>query len=287
MVKIGLIGAGWHALADHAPALRHCADLPEFRGRVELSAICDIAISKAQAAAQRFSFGCAYDSVEAMLPEVDAVLAIVPTAVQRDVLQLILKHHKPALTEKPIGRNLGEADQIAETVARHPHMVSLNRRFDPAVTIARQWMSDLSPPRTISGVMTRVNRQEPDFIWSTGVHLCDLIWFLAGPARIGSIDIRPAAGKVEERVDIAGDDWSVELHTGTHAPWRIRCVKSGDVEVDRTADPQSPDYERNGTLAETTAFVRAILNGEPMPAPTVADAMAGTRLASSLMMQDE
>src|SRR5688500_14652186 len=80
MVRIGLIGAGWHATADHAPALRHCADADEFRGGVELTGVCDIDCAKATEAATRFGFRRTYDALDAMLPDVDAVLSIVPPA---------------------------------------------------------------------------------------------------------------------------------------------------------------------------------------------------------------
>jgi hypothetical protein len=147
-------------------------------------------------------------------------------------------------------------------------------------------MARQSPPRTITGVMKRVDRGEKDFIWSTGIHLTDLVWFLCGTARIDSIRIEPVAGTMEERIDITGGDWSVMIQTGVHQPWRVRAVRRGEVEIDRSADPATPTFERNGTLAETAAFLRAILNNQPMH-PDIADAMPGTRLASSLSMQDE
>src|SRR5688500_1110367 len=181
MLKIGLIGAGWHATADHAPALRCCADGAEFLGRVELRGVCDIDFAKAADVAQRFGFRCAYDSLEAMLPHVDAVISIVPPAALTATLETILQHRRPVLIEKPLGRDLNEARRIAAMLDGHPHMVSLNRRFDPAVQIARQWMAERSPPRRTLGTMWRRNRVEPDFAWSTGIHLTDLMCFLLGP----------------------------------------------------------------------------------------------------------
>src|SRR5215207_5235870 len=105
MLRIGLIGAGWHATADHAPALRYCADADEFRGHVELTAVCDIDRAKAIDVAGRFGFRRVYDSVDAMLPDVDAVLSIVlPTALIA-TLEPVLRHRLPVLIEKPLGRD--------------------------------------------------------------------------------------------------------------------------------------------------------------------------------------
>src|SRR5215204_3260663 len=135
MLKVGMIGAGWHALSDHAPALRRCADSEEFRGRVELSAVCDLDIDKARVAAEQFQFKHVYDSIDAVLPNVDAVLSIISPAAQRAALFSTVDARKSVLVEKPLGCNLEEAEQLAGMLANHPHMISLNRRFDPGVTL--------------------------------------------------------------------------------------------------------------------------------------------------------
>jgi hypothetical protein len=195
MLKVGLIGAGWHAQADHAPALRHCADGDEFRGLVELSGVCDLDFARAKRMAQQFGFRRVYHTIDDMMPEVDAVLSIVPAAALAITLQPIVTHRRPVLVEKPIGRDLAEAHRIAAMLDGHPHMVSLNRRFDPAVQIARKWIAEQSsPPISFDAAMRRRDRTEPDFIWSTGVHLTDLVCWLVGPLaeignRSGMIDI--------------------------------------------------------------------------------------------------
>ena len=307
MLKIGLIGAGWHAVNDHVPALRHCADDEEFRGRVELTGVCDIDAAKAADAAARFGFRRAYHSVETMLGDVDAVLAIVPPAAMLTTLEAIVQRSRPALIEKPLGRDLDEARTIAAMLDGHPHMVSLNRRFDPGVQIARQWLAKQSPPRNLLAIMSRRDRTEPDFAWGTGIHMTDLLCFLLGPLKLargrrdginrlgiferscgveGSVDIRPASGRVEESVRIVGDDWDCVVETGTHAPWQVLCVGDNAVEVNVEADPATPDFIRNGTADETVAFLRGLLNGR-MTGPTVADAMPGTELAAALQALDE
>ena len=304
MLRIGLIGAGWHAATHHAPALRHCAAEAEFSGSVELTGVCDADAAKAAEVARGFGFRRPYESIDVMLPEVDAVVSIVPAAALLPTLTHVLHHRRPVLIEKPVGTHLGETARITEMLHGHQHMVSLNRRFDPAVTMARRWISEQpSPPRAIRGLMARHNRLERDFVWSTGIHLSDLMCFLVGPLKVmetrgaaaagrvgllegrdglcGTIHYHPACGRVDETVHVVGDDWATEVTTGTHHPWRVRCWKCGRAELDVAADPTTPEYERNGTGDETRTFLRAAL-GRGSFAPTVADAMPGTELAAAL-----
>ena len=241
-----------------------------------------------------------------MLPEVDAVISIVPPAALLPTLTHVLHYRRPVLIEKPVGTHLGETARIGEMLHAHPHMMSLNRRFDPAVAIARRWISEQpSPPRAIRGLMARHNRLERDFVWSTGIHLSDLMCFLVSPLKLirgsatagagagrlgllegrdgmrGTIHYHPACGRVDETVHVFGNDWAIEITTGTHQPWRVRCWKSGRPALDGTADPATPEFERNGTGDETRTFLRAVL-GRGAFGPTVADAMPGTELAGAL-----
>jgi predicted dehydrogenase len=302
MLRIGLIGAGWHATADHAPALRLCAGIAEFRGVVGLAGVYDVDRAKAADLAARFGFHRAYDSLDAMLPEVDAVLSIVPPAAMASTLARIVQHRLPVLVEKPLGRDLAEARTIAAMLDGHPHMVSLNRRFDPGVRLAHQWLLEQRGSRGGIGQMRRRDRAPDGFAWSTGIHMADLLVFLFGPlklqgvnrkgvVRIGllitetrrSVDIalRSAGPSVEESVRVMGDGWSLSLQTGTHQPWSVQCWRDRELEIDRRADPSTPAFVRNGCADETAAFLRGVLTSE-MPGPSAADAMAGTSIAAEL-----
>jgi predicted dehydrogenase len=306
MLRIGLLGAGSHALTHHAPALRHCVDDPEFAGRVELLGVCDADAARARALAGQFSFGGVYDSVDALVAAVDAVVSVLPAAALAASLEPILRHDRPVAIEKPLGSNLADTDRIARLLTGRPHMVSLNRRFDPAVRLARDWIQGRPPLRAIHGLMARHNRLEPDFVWSTGIHLADLMCFLAGPLRLlsgstttgggagrvgvlsgeggvrGTVQFLPACGRVEEAVQLTGDGWFAEVATGTRHPWRVRCWSAGPIEVDAAAEADAPEFLRSGTRDETAAFLRALLGGQSLPGPTVDDARPGTELTAAL-----
>ena len=73
----------------------------------------------------------------------------------------------------------------------------------------------------------------------------------------------------------------MKLVLGTHEPGRVVCTRAGIIEIDATADAVTPPYVRNGTAAETAAFLRGVMSND-MPGPSAADAMPGTKLAAVL-----
>jgi predicted dehydrogenase len=219
-----------------------------------------------------------------------------------------VRYGRPVLIEKPPGRDILETRRVADLLDGHPHMVSLNRRFDPAVAIARQWLArQTRPPRFVHGLVMRRDRREPDFSWSTGVHMADLLCFLAGPLefargrrtpfkRVGylvgehpmyaAIELWPAAHRVAETVHMGGDGWWARIETGTHQPWRVVCHRDRADEIDAAADPATPAFVRNGTADETATFLRGLLDRR-WTGPTLGDAVAGTCIAQSLQDLNE
>jgi hypothetical protein len=150
--------------------------------------------------------------------------------------------------------------------------------------------------------MSRRNRPEADFIWSTGIHLADLLCLLVGPLKLvgsrqdggkslfklvgqhdlhGGIELWPTADRTEEAVYIGASGWTIKIVTGTHGPWQVSCLRERALEVDAVADAASPDFVRNGTADETASFLRGVLHDEPLT-PSVTDAMPGTELAAAM-----
>ena len=191
-------------------------------------------------------------------------------------------------------------------------MVSLNRRFDPGLRIALQWAARHGGIRTVHGSMLRVNRIEPEFVWSTGVHLLDLLCMIAGPLRAAetgravpggqpgtwrlaglnsaggpavSLEIMPSCGRMEERLRLAGNGFCVDVWTGTNHPWRVEAYREGKLELAEQAPADQPEHVRNGTHGETAAFLTALLEGSPLPSPGINEAMLGSELAWQLHSQ--
>jgi predicted dehydrogenase len=306
MLNIGLIGAGWHSLTHHAPALRQLVQADEFRGHVRLACLCDLEIDKAEAAATSFGFDASCRTIDELLAQVDAAVSVLPAKGLPSSIDSFMRCSCPVLVEKPLGDTLDQAREVARKLACHPHMVSLNRRFDPGVRVARQWMAEqASPAHVVHGLMSRHNRSEGDFAWSTGVHLSDLMCFLVGPLKLvagrrvghggagcvgliagenvsGTIQFLPTAGRVEEMVQVSGEGWSLQVNTGTHQPWRVQGWHNRNLTLDASAELDAPEFVRNGTADETVAFVRALLHHQPLPGPSASDVLPGSELADAL-----
>jgi predicted dehydrogenase len=314
MLKVALIGAGTHSRTNHAPALR-CfrAEHPD---AVELAGVCDLDAAKAEQFREEFGFGRAFADIDAMLDavEVDAIVAIMPIPAILPVARQIFARGLPVLMEKPPGQDMGEARAVVAAAEETgcPVMVSMNRRHDPALVRARDWMRGLCPLRAIHGVQLRHRRTEASFIWGTAIHVLDLMVHLAGPLRLrtggvasapfeagvsrmalldgeagvtGSVHILPCCGRVEERVRVCGEDWCVDIWPGSVQPWRVEGWRDRELDLAEESPEDEPEFRRSGALNETEAFLSALLRGEPLPGPAPADVLPSAELAAALDRQ--
>ena len=143
MMKIAVLGGGNHSRDNHLPALgRYVALHP---GEVELAAFCDLRREVAEGVAREYGFARSYTGLEELLAAEtpDGCIAITPVAATARVAAQILAAGIPLLMEKPLGATPEEAEQICRLAERQNSrvMVSLNRRFDPAITAACAWIS--------------------------------------------------------------------------------------------------------------------------------------------------
>lgn len=302
-MNVALVGIGSHSSSNHAPSLKALADA----GRIRLAAVCDLDAEKAERAAARYGFDEWYTSIESLYDgaALDAVVVVMPISAVVPVGKQVIARGTPVCIEKPMGAEIAEARDLADFAKGHhtPVMVSLNRRFDPGVRVAVDWLAERSDIRALHGIMLRHNRRERDFIWGTGIHLVDLLASLAGPmvlshaaaptatGRTGllksahgidvTLEIFPCAGRVEDRVRIVGDDCFVDLRTGPTRPWRVECWQANDVVFSAEAAHDAPVHVRNGTYDETRAFIDAVEQGRPMR-PSLADALASSEVAAAL-----
>jgi len=309
MLNVVVLGAGPHCTTQHAPALVHFVE--RYPGKIRLCAICDTNADRVERARETFGFEQSFTSFEAMLDEVEvqAAFAILPHTGMLPVLEVFMARGIPLVMEKPLGADLVESQSIVDAVERHdaPVMVSLNRRFDPAILKAKAWLAQAGPIRYLRGSMLRRKRTEPIFMWGTGIHLLDAMTAVAGPltlAResdvhrsgaygcvaslagpdglVASAEILPSSGHNEEALRMVGDDYCVDVCTGVMHHWSVRIQHAGE----RVLEEVCPDDEaldlRNGTYNETEAFLLALLEGRPLPAPSVHDAMVSSRVAGAV-----
>ena len=310
MVRVGLVGAGAHSASQHAPALRLLAE--RHPGLVELTAVCDPILAKAARVAEQYGFARHAPSLDALSgAALDALVVVLPIPVMAQATPQFLRRRLPMVIEKPLGRNFSEAREIVAAVEASgaPVMVSLNRRFDPALRMALEWLGrERLCIRLAEGCMLRSHRAEPDFIWGTGVHLIDALCHAAGPLELQGtpqviahgesacgrtallrgesgvsvqLTILPCTGKVEETIRLVGDEFIAELRTGAAHPWSVQIWRNGEPALSAAAPPDEPNFISSGAYAEMEAFITAVQMKTPLT-PTPRQALASSLIASRL-----
>lgn len=310
MMQIGVIGAGNHSRHNHGPALDQYRS--EYSGSVELAAICDLDREKAEQFAAAFGFTRTYTDIDRMFDteSLDAVVAITPVSATRELVGNLLAREVPVLFEKPPGQNNREARELRDIAGTYdtPHMISFNRRFNPAVRRAREWLDTTTnsrPPSLAIARLLRTARYESEHITSTGIHSVDTVCsFLGTPERISSqrwqsrseggesctarvrfandataqFAIMPDAGTREETYELVGPGYSIHIDA---LAGRLRIHDDGEQVVSWTIDDEMPRYVRNGTMAETAAFLDAVERGSGF-APTLTEGVTSLMVAEAL-----
>lgn len=293
-LRLGLIGCGPHVRSQHLPALRACA------AEIDLVGVADPQVeARDRLLADWGSAVPGFASAEDLLAtgRCQAVLVGTPSRFTADLSRRVAATGARVWIEKPIAATLAEAERLVTDLGDHPAMVSLNRRFDPAFAAVLAW-SAAHRPRRIVAEMARENRQERDFLTETAIHLVDVVLALAGPVAITEvvpdpagcriraggtgIDVEvavlPRSGRNAERLRVEADDGWAEAASGwfDSGAWTLSDAsgtRSGGMER------SLPDWQRNGTLDETRAFLSAC-RGEGAFHPRPADFLPAARFCA-------
>jgi predicted dehydrogenase len=226
--------------------------------------------------------------------EPDGCIAVTPVPITAEVAVTIMQMGVSLLMEKPPGASLEQARHVCavveETSARV--MVSLNRRFHPAIRAALTWFGERSLAY-VRAPFIRDRRGEPRFYIDTVVHAVDTLRFIAGEIEsltitsrkmeqvrwaiiqlnfasgvLATLEVQPDAGHLVEAYELFGQ--------GHHVRATARGAGAGDAiawEGDRIVWSESPasDTPRfvvNGTYDETVAFISSLKGERPFgPAP--------------------
>jgi predicted dehydrogenase len=310
MVRLAILGCGEHSRSSHAaPLARYAALQP---GEIELVSACDLNLNRAAEFCQTFGFARAYDDVEKMLAseKIDGCVCVMPMEQIVPTAMRLLELRIPCVIEKPLGTSLAEAENLAR-VAREtatPHMVSVNRRFIPYLNDARKWISETGPLNYIRATQVRHARDEPDFIWSTAIHVLDALRGIAGEIRNfetdvqrrpgspalwyvislrfesgihGQIEILPTAGMVEESYDLFGEGFRARVTAGSGTQRSLECWRDGQKVVDEKTSDDLPEDLRNGAYQEVEEFVRALRTGA-RPRPEIEDILPSARVCFAI-----
>lgn len=291
MLRIAVIGAGNHSTSNHGAALKaYKATHPD---EIELAAVCDLDWKKAQVYASKFGFLKIYDNYDQMLAEerLDGLIAITPLTLTAKIAGDLLTRGLPLVIEKPPGENSEETRRLLRTAEERgtPHMISFNRRFNPAIAKARQWLAEEGkgrPPKLVIARMLRNARRERDFVVGTGIHAIDTVLsFLGRPEHVttyktgmaaegcfmyasrvrfhggavANFVISPDVGVNEETYEIHGQDYCIQVDTTKCC---IQVFDRGQVSLSWQAPEGAEPAFTGGALGETEAFVRYIKEGK-------------------------
>jgi predicted dehydrogenase len=306
MIKIVVVGAGSHSQGNHLPSLaRYVTEHP---GQIELAGLCDLRRERAVEMAAQYGFARAYVDLDEMLrlEQPDGCVAVTPIPVTREIATRIIEAGVPLLMEKPPGATLAEARQIVELVDRTgAHvMVSMNRRYDSALRVALDWWGE-RPLHYVRGTIVRVDRREPDFFYGTAIHPFDTLREIAGDVREVSVDERrdgevrwyvarlgfergtagilevlPTSGSMGESYELHGPGCRALARAGGPDTGEVRCWEDGQLVIDENPTLGDPTFVRNGTYAETCAFIASL--GEGIVHPTPAEVLQTVELCECI-----
>jgi predicted dehydrogenase len=276
---------------------------------VELVGLCDLRYKHAVQMAAEYGFARAYGDLGEMLREVqpDGCVAVTPIPVTRQVAARVIEAGVPLLMEKPPGATAEEARQIVELVRKTgAHvMVSMNRRFDPALRVALDWWGE-RPLRYVRGTIVRVDRREPEFFYGTAIHPFDTLREIAGDVGEYSVDERrdgevrwytvrlgfesgaagvlevlPTAGSMGEFYELFGPGCRALVRAGGPDTGEVQCWEDGDLVLGENPTWGEPTFVRNGTYAETTAFIESLDGRRPVH-PTPASVLQTVELCEQI-----
>lgn len=293
VIGVALIGCGGHARSHHLPAL------DRLRDQAAVRVLCDSSLERVEHVAGDWPEAeCSDDWEQAIArDDVDAVMLCVPPALTPRMSIAAVTAGKAVLCEKPLAVDLDAARELVAATTGARIMVSLNRRFDPALRTALAAIGERRLDH-VRACMVRSGRDEADFVRFTALHAIDALRFACGDLALervravgthglvaelttaagapATLEILPTSGGWEESYTFSGEGWRIEAA----AQERCRIWRGGEA-VENLPSEGRDTAERFGTLAETEAFLAAV-RGERAFDPTPSDALASMELAAAI-----
>ncbi len=192
--KIGVIGVG-HLGFHHARVLSQLDSC-------ELVGIYDIDMERARSVASQWNTK-AYEDIESLIRDVDAISCVVPTVNHFEVGRLVLEHGKHLFLEKPMARTLQEAEQLLQIAdsAGVKFQVGHIERFNPAILAIKEQINE--PHFIESHRLSQYNARstDVDVVLDLMIHDIDLTLFFMGkdPIRVDGAGV-PV---LTDRIDVA------------------------------------------------------------------------------------
>jgi predicted dehydrogenase len=136
-IKVALVGVGVAGQVSHIPAWKKLEN-------VELVALCDRDLEKAQRVAQRFGVARATTEYDEILadPEIDVVDVCTPNFLHAPLAIAALESGKHVLVERPIARNASEAEKMVKAADKADRLLAcaLAHRFREDTRILKKFV---------------------------------------------------------------------------------------------------------------------------------------------------
>lgn len=250
-LRIGILGTGNWAENAHIPAFRAMGE------DVEVVALCNHHIEKAQAMGDRMGIDHIYSDLNEMIAKENLdILSIVTSRGEHFVPSCIaIDAGLDILCEKPIGHTLEEAQELVKRLEGKNlvHHVGFTFRYSPVVLKAKQLIEEgfvgdifhvqgfeqngqLSNPETPLPRRGFSKLTDSGALHGFGSHLIDLTRMLCGePVEVVGreatfIKNRPVKENPEERLDVGVDDstvWLATYENGAHGVMQASKVAIG------------------------------------------------------------
>lgn len=288
-LKIGFIGTG-------GIAKFHINNLAKIKD-VQVSALCDVQVERAQAEAQQWPDAKAYANVNDMLDDrnLDAVYICVPPMVHGEAEKAVIERGIPFLVEKPLGIDHKQPEDILKLVEANKLITSVGYhwRYQEGVQRALSMLTERKAGMALGywmGGMPMVpwwRLQEGSggqFVEQT-THIADLLRYLCGEVKevYASYGKRVMHEKVKGTTVADVGTVTLTLHNGMVATISNTCMspvghkvgldiytEQGVLEITGSGLKEvSPgrtfDYHdrKNPYLSEDEAFIQAVQTGDP------------------------
>jgi predicted dehydrogenase len=284
-MRIGLLGTGPWAQSAHAPALHRHAGL-EFAG------VWGRRPAAAGELADRYGTR-AYDDVDALLADVDAVAVALPPSVQAHLAVRAARAGRHLLLDKPLATTVAQGRAVAEAVraARVASVVFFTVRFRPETeawidaqagrggwfTARAQWLGAVFTGD--SPFAASPWRREKGALWDVGPHALSVLLPVLGDVRRVAAAAPGPGDTVQVVLDHAGGASSVLTLSLTAPP----AAAGATVELRGAAGvtplpPSADDGAVPALLRAGDALLDAVRTGRPHPC----DAAFGLRVTEIL-----
>ncbi|WP_432196019.1 Gfo/Idh/MocA family protein [Streptomyces sp. bgisy027] len=271
-MRIGLLGTGPWAQMAHAPALS---------GHPELDFVGVWGRRTAPTKELADAYGVrAYDEVDALLADVDAVAVALPPAIQADLAARAARAGRHLLLDKPLAPTVEQGRTVVEAVAESgvASVVFFTTRFQPetAAWIAEQAGADgwfTGRAQWLGAVFSGDDspfadspwRREKGALWDVGPHALSVLLPVLGDAR----RVTAAAHGPGDTVHLVLDHVSGASSTLALSLTAPPAASGAAVELRGTAGvtllPESTETAVSALTRAADALLTAVRTGQPHP----------------------